>query len=143
MILPTGTINTAQPALTPTSRPGLSVKAGIGIGVSIPLALVIASAFLVVWIRRYRKTKRARQSQGNPTVPHVDQPYLQHKAELEADERLFELDAHEVKHEAEDTGIHEISTSVSTHPTPLDRYEMRENVRRQEMRAEEHSQELA
>lgn len=103
------------------------------------LALILLAVFLKFW-RRYRKSKsaessKAKQNGASPEANH--QPFLQQKAELEAENNVtHELEAKERRHELfEGKGNPEI-TGKSCRGLPL-------HQSRQELRGEEHAKELA
>lgn len=113
----------------------LDEQATIGIGIAIPV-VVIALLLLAVFLwRRSRKIKKANVTEVQDTISEDRQPYLQQKAELEAEEkRKHELEAEERRYELDgESRIHEISEN--SHGLPSLRA-------RQELRGEDHSKEL-
>lgn len=109
-------------------------KVGIGIVISVVvIALFLLAVFLSLRSYKIRKTKTLEEKH---TAPEDSQPYLQQKAELEAEEiRKHELEVGEIRHELDGKSrIHEISDE-SGHGLPSV-YE------RQELRGEEISREL-
>ena len=147
--LPIGPLTSAIAASTETTIPGnatgptlpssrhysLDSQARIGIGVGIPAAVVTIFLLALLSWRRARKNKKANVLKGEDTVPEDNQPYLQQKAELEAEEkRKHELEAEERRYELDgESRIHEMldvdSRGLSSHT-------------RQELRGEEFSREL-
>ncbi|KAI4186238.1 MAG: hypothetical protein LQ346_005739 [Caloplaca aetnensis] len=144
----TGRSNTTDPAVqsSPLRTLRLNTRTRIAVGVAVPIATIIISALTILAIIRYRKNKRKTQStSGKPESPTEDQPYLQQKGELDAEERRrFELDAEQKKYELEgDNDIHELPTATdSCARTRLDRQELRGEEHCKDLRAEEHSKEL-
>ncbi|KAL8896444.1 MAG: hypothetical protein Q9207_007701 [Kuettlingeria erythrocarpa] len=144
----TGRSNTTDPAVQSSSprrsRPTTQTK--IAVGVASPIIIILISALTFLGIIHYRKNKRRAQSiSAKPESSTEDQPYLQQKGELDAEERRrFELDAEQKKYELEgDNDIHELpTTSNSCARTRLDRHEVRGEEQCKELRAEEHSKEL-
>lgn len=115
--------------------PSHQTKIAIGIGLSVVVPLLFALAFFLG--DRYRKIRsvslKRAIAQRERELQEDGQPYLQHKAELEAEEnRKHELDALETPHQIGNEG---------------ERYELPANEgdvikMRQELRGEEHSKEL-
>ena len=146
--LPTGSPTSAVVTSTEASIPGnltetiesrdhsLDKQAKIGIGVAIPVAVTALVLLIVLLWRRSRKIKESDGLKEENAVPEDNQPYLQQKAELEAEEkRKNELEAEEKRYELDgETRIHEMSDEGS-HGLPYP------NVM-QELRGEEHSREL-
>lgn len=97
------------------------------------MALFLLTVSLLFRSYKIKKTKALR---GKLTVPEDSQPYLQQKAELEAEEtRKHELEVGEIRHELDGKiRIQEISDE-SSHGLPS-------VYQRQELRGEEHSREL-
>ena len=132
----TSPLPAARPAPTSTSN-ALNINAKIGIGVAIPVfvfALLIVAVTLLwrgIWRRNAAKSKK----EGKTREDH--QPYFQHKAELEAVERIkHELETRERKFELDgDDTVHEISWGTVEHGLLCFQA-------RQELRGPEHSQEL-
>lgn len=150
--VPTGSRNSTQSSSTRTNTPSQNStqsvpthssesydeKAKIATGVAIPVASLglVLLAFVVYRRRKTRKTlKEQDASSQRQESPREDtQPYLQQKAELEAEEkRKYELEARERRLEMGNEG---------------ERYELpvegegRMIRARQELRGEEHSTEL-
>lgn len=90
---------------------------------------------LLLW-RRYRKNKGANAATADHVASEGVQPYLQQKPELEAEEKgKQELDAEERRYELDgDNGRHEMS-DMSDNGLPASRV-------LQELRGEEHAREL-
>ena len=112
--------------------PGISQRVKIAIGCSVSVAGLISFLVLALWIYRYRKAKQQRQPSLKSASPEDDQPYLQRKGELEAEEKhRYELSNEQRQNELDgDNEIHEM---------PADRDGI---PRRQELRGEEHCKEL-
>ena len=119
---------------TPNHTPDEQAKIGIGVTVPVVVTALILLA-LLLW-RRSRKTKRRNAPREDHIPPEDSQPYLQRKAELEAEEkRKYELAAEERRYELDgETRIHEILDGNSHGFSP--------SHTRQELRGEEHSREL-
>ena len=146
--LPTASPTSAVVTSTKASTPGnltetiesrnhsLDKQTKIGIGIAIPVAVTALLLLLVPLWRRSRKTKESNGLKEEHAIPEDNQPYLQQKAELEAEEKeRHELEAEEKRYEMDgETRIHEISDE-SSHSWPSS-YVM------QELRGEEHSREL-
>lgn len=118
-------------------NPSLSVGAQAAIGVSVPFAVLVAVATLVLGFRRHRKNKRMDQATDKTIAsPNGDQPYFQQKGELDAKESaLFELSAEQRQHElGSQSEICEMSAETSNSGRTVSQ--------RQELRGEEHCQEL-
>ena len=65
---------------------------------------------------KYRKRKLNGQTEQAPTISEENQPYLQQKGELEAEEkRKFELQAEERRYELGNDHICEMSVSDNEH----------------------------
>lgn len=125
--------------------PGLMTRDKAAIGVVVPVVAIISFALgMIFYLRRRRKRS---QSDKGKNVSEETQPYLQQKAELEAEEkRRLELEAVEVRYEMdggddrkevpapESDGRNEIDT-ITRPPMPS----LRE---RQELRGEDCSREL-
>ena len=118
-------------------------KIGIGVGVS-AAALVLLHLAAFIWrIRRLRSVAITAEKQGDmenkqESASEGDkQPYLQQKAELEAEERRkYELEARQKIHELDGgTEIREIPAGTHEHRLAVMRS-------RQELTGGEHSQEL-
>ncbi|KAL8922360.1 MAG: hypothetical protein Q9208_005213 [Pyrenodesmia sp. 3 TL-2023] len=126
-----------QPIAEP-SKPNLSLGAKTAIGISVPVAVLITLAILVLAILRHRKNKRTNQPSSAKTTASSteDQPYLQQKGELEAKESaLFELSAEHRQHELESRDeIREMSAVADWCDEGL--------CWRRELRGEEHCEEL-
>ena len=118
-----------------TGKTGLDSQAKVGIGVGIFVAVVIVSVFAGRKCLRYRSRKLQNRAGENGTPSEEHQPYLQQKGELEAEEkRKYELQAEERRYELEENEIFEM-------PAKEEKRE-RCNLRRQELRGEEHCREL-
>ncbi|KAL8930803.1 MAG: hypothetical protein Q9208_000344 [Pyrenodesmia sp. 3 TL-2023] len=134
---PLAPANTTNQALIPTASPsssGLGVGAKAAIGVCIPLAMLVIITLAGLGIVKRRKRK-SHNSSGEPSAPSKDdQPYLQQKGELEAEERRkYELQAEIKQYELE--GDHDIQ-EMSTPANDL-------ALNRPELRGEEHCKELS
>lgn len=124
---------------TPVAGPAhhrLEKPAKVGIGIAIPVivtALFLLAVFLSLRSNKIKKTKTLRRRR---TILEDSQPYLQQKAELEAEEmRKHELEVGEMRHELDgESRIQELSDD-SSHGLPS-------VYQRQELRGEEHSREL-
>lgn len=81
-------------------------KASIGVATPV-VTITLLLAALLLW-RRCRKSKKAS---SEPIMSEDSQPYLQRKAELEAEEKKrHELEAEERRYELDgENRIHEIS----------------------------------
>lgn len=123
-------------ASTSTSRyHHLDEQAIIGIGIAIPVIVIALLLLALLLWRRSRKIKKANVTEVQHPISEDKQPYLQQKAELEAEEkRKHELEAEERRYELDgESRIHEISES--SHGLPPFSV-------RQELRGEDHSREL-
>lgn len=112
-------------------------KVKIAQGVAIPVTLLglVLLGFVIYKRRKTKKTLKEQdassQRQGSPRED--SQPYLQQKAELEAEEkRKYELEARERRLE--------MGTEVERYELPVEEGRMIQT--RQELRGEEHSTEL-
>lgn len=119
-----------------TSSPhGLDKREKIGIGLAIPIAAILSVLIGIASWRRIQKRRTGTPIDEAATLaPDHTQPYLQQKAELEAEERRqYELHAQETRYEmAGEPAIQEISSDEG----------VRRLSRLQELRGEEHSKEL-
>ena len=108
---------------------GLDRRNKIVVGVVVPIA-ILASLLLLLVIWKWAQGR----SRPSPTSPEETQPYLQQKAELEAEEKAkHELDTNEVRPELDPTNdIHEIGLDACGRTTSTHR----------ELRVPEHSKEL-
>ncbi|KAL8722292.1 MAG: hypothetical protein Q9225_001197 [Loekoesia sp. 1 TL-2023] len=89
-----GTSNPTAPSTASPLKPGLRTGVKAAIGVCVPTAAVCFFALAVLGIRRYCRNKTSHQQNHTKTSPEIGQPYLQQKAELEAEEKgKFELHA--------------------------------------------------
>lgn len=125
----------------------LDTNERIAIGVAIPS--VITASCLVAFLAWGRSKRSHRKTDSDEHVPNnsdSSQPFLQQKAELEAEERRkIELEARERRYElnTEDT-IHEADNQCngpeisSYSPTHI----LSSHQQRQELRSEDHSKEL-
>ena len=137
----TGVPNLGNYTEAPTSTPfhhHLDEQARIGIGIAVPVVVIALLVLALSMWRRYRKAKRPNVMEADDVKPEDSQPYLQQKAELEAEEKTkYELSAQEQKFELSgQSTINEI-LGESSHGVP---FLVRE---RQELRDVEHSRELA
>ena len=117
----------------------LSKGATIGLSAGLPLIalIVLILLFLLVLLcLARRKRKQSEKAQQARPVVNENQPYLQQKGELEAEEkRKYELQAEERRYELpEENAIREMSST--------DERAERSNARRPELRGEEHCREL-
>lgn len=121
--------------LAATNYPnGPSKRTKITLGSSIPIVTILCCAAIFLAIKRYRGNKRQRQLEVKLPSSEEDQPYLQQKGELSAEEKhKFELEGHQRQTELD--GSNEI------HEMP-DILEELMNRHRQELRGEEHCKEL-
>lgn len=120
-------------------------KIGIGVGASAAALILISLAALIWRKRRFRSAaitaknqgKTENRREGTSASEGENQPYLQQKAELEAEERRkYELEARQKIHELDGgTEIREIPAGTHEHRLAVMRS-------RQELRGGEHSQEL-
>ena len=115
----------------------------IGIAIIVPLLLIGALIFGLFIMRGTNRFKKQSKSVGDADK---DGPYLQHKAELEDEERRkVELEASGERHELnpEDT-VHEAGPSEPTVELESEgvKAEMARHGCRQELRGEEHCKEL-
>ena len=121
-----------------TSRVTPDNRDKIAIGVTIPVVIVVIISLCIgVLLWRHKKSKQGQkpQTDTDAAMPISNrQPYLQHKAELEDEERRkHELEAHEARYEMDgDDEIHEMGSEDGR----------RRLSRLQELRGPEHSQEL-
>ena len=121
---------------SPISNHNLDEQAKIGIGVTVPVVVTALILLAIPFWRRSRRNKKRNAPKGHQIPPEDTQPYLQQKAELEAEEkRKYELALNERRYELDgETRIHEISDGNGKgFPT---------SHMRQELRGEEHSREL-
>ena len=108
----------------------------VGVWVAITIIFILLLLFTFAECVQYYRRKFQPQAQNTSRQLNYTQPYLQPKGELEAeDKRKHELSAHQTKCElGEEHGIYEISTSQVRSGSF--------NPQRQELRGEEHCQEL-
>ena len=134
-------------ATKPTVTPRLDEPERIGIGVAVSFAtLILISLVAFIW-RKQRLRSAAitaekqgdteKRREGTSASEGDNQPYLQQKAELEAEERQrHELEARQKIYELDgQTCINEIPAGTHEHRLAIMRS-------RQELRGGEHSQEL-
>ena len=125
------------PSSTNGTSVGLETKYRIVIGLTVPFTALALTLVGVVTCRQYRRRKRLASAKAEatpPGQPQDTQPYLQPKAELEAEERMkHELEARERRFEVDAANeIHEmVASGDSRRVTVL-----------QELRGAEHSREL-
>ena len=131
----------AEPTSSSTSsqieaeKTGLETQAKIGIGVGIPVSVIIVLVFAGRKCLQYRSRKLKERAGENGAHSEEHQPYFQQKGELEAEEkRKYELQAEERRYELEENEISEMPTEEENSKCS--------NLRRQELRGEEHCQEL-
>ena len=136
--------NATQPIVTP--RLDEPEKIGIGVAVSFTALILISLVVALRWHKRgFRSAAITAEEQGNTedreegaSSDWVDsQPYFQQKVELEAEERQrHELEGRQKMHELDGgTEIREVPAGTHEHRLAVMRT-------RQELRGEEHSQEL-
>lgn len=133
--------SSAEPTSSSTSsqieaeKTGLETQANVGIGIGIPLAVIIALVFAGRRCLHYRSRKLKERAGENEAPSEEHQPYLQQKGELEAEEkRKYELQAEERRYELKENEIFEMPTEEVK--------SKRFHLRRQELRGEEHCQGL-
>ena len=111
----------SKPTPTPTPTPtSLGTPAKIGIGVAIP---IVATALFLLAAALWRKSRKRRSppsSQQETGAQENHQPYLQQKAELEAEEkRKYELEATESRYELDgEDNIHEVAVGIDGRVMP-------------------------
>lgn len=118
-----------NPSNRPISKTGSSTRILIAVSVAVGFLIILVLAILL--LRRYRKKRTATITDARNSANSLDdiQPYLQQKAELEAEEqRRNELEARERSNE-----VHELAAERERRRVSL----------LQELRGLEHSQELA
>lgn len=113
-------------------------KIKVANGVAIPLAFLglVLLGFLLYRRRKIQKTRKEdNATPSKQESSHEDtQPYLQQKAELEAEEkRKYELEARERRYE--------IGNAVERYELPVEKEDLMIRTK-QELRGEEHSTEL-
>ena len=109
---------------------GLDVEGKIGVGVGIPIGVVMAALVMaLLWRRRRKRAQETRVSeQATKKRRKRWQAYLQNKGELDAEEqRRNEMEASEIRREIDGRERHELEAVA----------------RRQELVADENVQELA
>ena len=145
--------------LSPTSDDGSS-KSSIGpatetisseftrkdkaaIGVVVPAVAIIAFALGVIFYLR-RRRNQSRSGEGTAGLDEEPRPYLQQKAELEAEgKRRLELEAAEIRHEMEgEDRRNEMPADVSNEIDTVAIPQMPSLKERHELRGEECSREL-
>lgn len=131
---PTQSHNASSPSVAPAE---LETKYKVVIGVIVPITFIALTLTCILTWRRFQKRKVVASGIAAmiSTESSQDaQPYLQQKAELEAEERRrHELEAEERQFEVDGTNeIHEMITEGAT----------RRISALQELRGPEHSQEL-
>lgn len=137
---PSPTPSTAESYST-DKRPAIQRRGKIGIGIGVPIVLILFGLLVLYVWRNFRKKPDsvALDQTANPfSVAKDGQPYLQQKAELEDEaRRKYELEAPARMYELSgDDTLHEISAVREDHP-----FSYRTEVR-QELRGKEHAQEL-
>ena len=130
---------TGSPAPTATNsktKKTLAVGGKIVIGLAVLWPIITGLASLRLLHRR-RKAKNASGAQSTPS--QNEQPYLQQKGELEAEERMrFELYSESVRPELEgENEIHEICIGAASGKAGY-----QGSICRPELRGDEHSKEL-
>ncbi|KAL9594521.1 MAG: hypothetical protein Q9219_006985 [cf. Caloplaca sp. 3 TL-2023] len=118
------------------SSSGLSPGAKGGLAAGIVLATIAILMVLFLCLKRYRKHKREHQLESQLRPTEEDQPYLQRKAELDAeDRRRHELHGKCTRYELD--GNNDISEMATTANNSV-----RDADQRIELRGEEHCKEL-
>ena len=137
----------------------LSPRGKIGIGIGASLLGIILLFFPLRDFLRYRKRKMRDRAEKREVTSGEHQPYLQRKGELEAEERgKYELEAEERRYELEENGVNELEENGVNELEENGVNELEENGvnemvamevnndqpahGRQELRGEEHCQEL-
>lgn len=100
---PASNNSSQSPTISPAAEnlsSGFTTRDKAAIGVVIPVVAIISFALgMIFYLRRHRKRKRS-QSGRRTNETEENQPYLQQKGELEAEEkRRLELEAVEVRYE--------------------------------------------
>ena len=124
---------------------GFTTRDKAAVGVVVPVVAIISFALgMIFYLRRHRK--RSQSGKGK-NVSEETQPYLQQKAELEAEEkRRVELEAVEVRYEMDGGDDRKEmpapGSDVRTEIDTITRPPMPSLRERQELRGEEFSREL-
>ncbi|KAL9628382.1 MAG: hypothetical protein Q9164_007298 [Protoblastenia rupestris] len=135
---PSSTPSTAEPHST-DKRPAFQGSGKIGIGIGVPTILILFCLLvLCFWRSFYKKHVALGQTANAFSVAKDGQPYLQQKAELEDEaRRKHELEAQAKMYELNgDDTLHESSAVVGEHALS------KGTEARQELKGEEHAQEL-
>ncbi|KAL9113979.1 MAG: hypothetical protein Q9187_007549 [Circinaria calcarea] len=120
---------------------GLGTGAKIGIGLGIPAIVLTVLGVFFVWrhIGRQKEVGSKQHSiaaQAGTSTMQDPQPFLQQKAEMDAEQRRYEMEANETRYELQGgSSIHEVQVVERAH-------EMQKGKPRQELKGAEHSQEL-
>lgn len=129
----------------------LSPRGKIGIGIGASLLGIILLFFALRDFLRYRKRKIGDRAEKQEATSREHQPYFQPKGELEAEERgKYELEAEERRYELEENGVNELEENGINELEEDGVNEMAATEvnndqpahGRQELRGEEHCQEL-
>ena len=125
----------APPTTKPTPKRTLTVGVNIAIGLAVFFSLVMIIGVLVFGVLKRRRRHRNNVDQEH-SRSQVDQPYLQHKGELEADERAkYELHGESVQAElGSEASIYEMTAGKDN--------QHRRNDCALELRGDEHCKEL-
>ena len=128
--------NSTEKPVPDSRHHGLDERAKIGIGTTIPVVVTALLLLALLLWRRSRKIKETNVPKAEHMVLEDNQPYLQQKPELDAQEkRKYELDAEERRYELDGgSRVQEISDRIDN-ASPSS-YVL------QELRGEEHSREL-
>ena len=92
-------------------------RAGISVGVPVSVIAIAVIATLIIFQRRRQGRQKVSSERGSLNAGDESQPYLQQKAELEAQEKhQLELEARERRHELDgELNIVEAPNQVSSH----------------------------
>ena len=122
---------------------GFTTKDKAATGVVVPLVAIIAFVTGVIFHLR-RRRKRDLSGKGADGSEEETQPYLQRKAELEAEEkRRLELEAVDVRYEMDgQNNMNEMPADVRNEIDTIARPQISSLKERQELRGEECSREL-
>ena len=103
---------------------------------AVPLAVIVLAALALFGGLKYRNRRKEKAMKEEQESSEDNQPYLQRKGELDAEEKIkYELQAEERRYElGDESETREMSTTKD--------HDSITALSRQELRGEEHSREL-
>ncbi|KAL8836143.1 MAG: hypothetical protein Q9170_003036 [Blastenia crenularia] len=143
LMFPPASINTSSPSARHPHRKSARWPKRRS-GSSIPISVIAILAFIMFGPKRYHKIKRETPSSHEQSFLETEQPYFQHKSELEAEEKAkYEVDATATERKYELDGVDNIREMSTTANIPgrmnPNQQELQGEVRCSELRAGEHA----